>query len=204
MDGERVAQVMQPWLKATAVIPPNAGTITGKAKVVPKGVVIHLGAIACREERPHRCRSTARVLGQSTPQVRPERDEACFAELGLPNGQQRFLQVHVAAIQMDCLADAKAGAIKEQQHGAHGHRIDGRLRVRVRFRRSQQPTEFVVRVDVRDESWRLPGNRQGQRRHRHMAAAGRMRSLFCRPSWIFCLFTRFMKLNECSPKASPS
>lgn len=70
MDGEGVAQVMQPRLKAPAVVPPDGGTITGKAEVVPKSVVIYLGALACREERPRRCRCTARVFSQSMPEVR--------------------------------------------------------------------------------------------------------------------------------------
>ena len=87
MDGEGVAQVVQPRLVASAG-PPDAGLLTHTQEAFVDGVLIQPRARAHREEGSlccgiRQCRLAADVPGQGIPQLRAQRDQSSLGELGV-------------------------------------------------------------------------------------------------------------------------
>jgi len=95
-------------------------------------------------------RTSTVVLNQGPVQLWSDGNQSRFAELRIPNRQDRVVQVHVGASQIYCFTPAQARPVVHQNHRAERRRLQGGI-PRMRFDHLEKTTEFLSRIDVGNE-----------------------------------------------------
>lgn len=111
---------MQPWTPGYAVVAVNVGLRAESGKRSSNAVAGQRATITTDEQRCLRLDIGAWVLGlhvvaEDLCQVQPNRHRARLVELCVADGQQVLAKVYICHTEMYCFAQAKSGAIQQQQ-----------------------------------------------------------------------------------------
>src|SRR5262249_13749442 len=116
MHREAMTQVVQARLETPGVGPPNAGLVTDAPEAPLYGALLQPVSHRRSEEGSLHCRAlraSCGILSQRFPQLAPNGDQACLAELGLANGEHGVVCIHVCSVEVDRLAETQSSTVEQ-------------------------------------------------------------------------------------------
>jgi hypothetical protein len=163
MNGSCMTEIVQPWLAARAAIAADTSDGSQTPESYLQGRFAHPFAVTKTEEwrliavgrMPAFMPAT--VAPKDTEEVTANGNEPSFEKLGLPDGDDRLVEIDVRTVESQGFADAKARSIERQQKGAHDILFYKGPRAAGLGSGIEKPLQFVPGVNIGDKLRTLGG-----------------------------------------------